>query len=71
MYFYKSHYCINIHTLDINECEAVPAVCSQKCQNTEGGFKCSCNSEHYVLSPEDKKTCLPKSKGCKELNASE
>jgi hypothetical protein len=61
---------LHSYTSDINECEAVPAICSQKCQNTDGGFKCICNSEHYILSAEDKKTCVPKSKGCKELNVS-
>lgn len=41
---------------DINECEfAQNPVCSQKCINTRGSFKCQCYSG-YVLRP-DLRTC--------------
>ena len=32
--------------VNINECEEQVGVCSQKCKDTEGSFKCFC-AEHY------------------------
>ncbi len=45
------------HT-DVNECLAVPPVCSQRCMNTEGSFRCMCNTDYYTLAV-DKVTCVP------------
>ncbi|XP_014091454.2 low-density lipoprotein receptor-related protein 4 [Bactrocera oleae] len=41
---------------DIDECQYITSpVCSQKCENTHGSFKCSCETG-YVLRP-DLRTC--------------
>ena len=40
---------------DINECETNNGGCSQNCNNTVGGFSCSCNS-NFTLDI-DKRTC--------------
>jgi len=41
--------------LDINECAAVPQVCSHFCENIFGSFRCSCSAGHVLSS--DNKTC--------------
>jgi len=38
-----------LHSLDVNECEAMPPHCEQNCRNTPGSFACSCNLG-YVLA---------------------
>ncbi|KAL9989079.1 hypothetical protein ACROYT_G003587 [Oculina patagonica] len=46
----SSQYC-----QDINECAAVPRVCSHFCENIFGSFRCSCPVGHALSS--DNKTC--------------
>lgn len=42
--------------LDLNECEDGTALCSQKCENTEGSYFCKCDERYYKLGA-DNKTC--------------
>ena len=44
-----------LHT-DINECQVDPHVCSQVCNNTDGGYFCDCHSG-YTLA-EDSTSCI-------------
>ena len=39
-------------SLDVNECNTGAHNCTQKCTNTDGGFKCSCN-KGYRLANDD------------------
>ena len=42
---------------DIDECSVTKnGGCSQKCVNTEGGYKCECPDPELILS-QDNKTC--------------
>ncbi len=43
------------HCIDIDECSNNNGGCSQKCENTEGSFTCSCNDGYKLNS--DGKTC--------------
>ena len=52
--WYWLHLMISPSWPDINECEQ-EGICSQICNNTIGGFECSC-LEGYNLLP-DKRTC--------------
>lgn len=48
---------------DINECKATPSPCtgpSSSCNNTQGGFTCSCTNPGYMLDPADNRTCIGK-----------
>ncbi|CAG0879500.1 unnamed protein product [Darwinula stevensoni] len=45
---------------DINECEELPAVCSQYCTNTPGSFYCKCNHTYYERSAGDEYSCKRK-----------
>ena len=40
----------NASCLDMNECNASPAICDQLCNNTNGSFVCDCD-EGYRLGP--------------------
>ena len=46
--------CVFLYS-DINECAAVPRVCSHFCENLFGSFRCSCPVGHNLTS--DNKTC--------------
>lgn len=43
---------------DIDECADIAHVCSDLCNNTAGGFHCSCTPGNGLLA--DKKTCQSK-----------
>ena len=45
--------------VDINECVEGSSDCEQGCNNTLGGFACSC-SMNYALSTADGKSCFGK-----------
>ena len=40
---------------DIDECSALPAPCSQECNNTIGSFVCYCTDGYYL--DDDMRTC--------------
>lgn len=43
---------------DINECEQWPPVCSQKCINEKGSYKCECISGYYPeILPDGQHIC--------------
>lgn len=45
--------------LDVDECDTGTYECSQKCTNTEGGYKCSCDDQYYSLaSPQSNHSCI-------------
>ena len=46
---------IDIFCTDINECQVDPLACAQVCNNTDGGYSCSCFSG-YTLA-EDGISC--------------
>ena len=41
--------------VDIDECSALPAPCSQECNNTIGSFVCYCTDSYYL--DDDMRTC--------------
>ncbi|XP_032597334.1 putative vitellogenin receptor isoform X2 [Drosophila grimshawi] len=41
---------------DINECEERDDLCSQRCENTSGGYRCTCDAG-YVLDTSNNHTC--------------
>ena len=45
--------------IDINECLVNNGGCNQKCDNTKGSYKCSCNIPGYELDT-DGHTCIRK-----------
>ncbi|KAI1722154.1 calcium-binding EGF domain-containing protein [Ditylenchus destructor] len=55
-------YTINNETMkcvDVDECDTGTYECSQKCTNTEGGYKCSCDDQYYSLaSPQSNHSCI-------------
>uniref|UniRef100_A0A4W3HT97 EGF-like domain-containing protein n=1 Tax=Callorhinchus milii TaxID=7868 RepID=A0A4W3HT97_CALMI len=51
---FKGKYC----DADINECGLIPRLCSQRCMNTHGAYRCYCRYG-YQMSP-DGKTCSSK-----------
>ena len=42
--------------VDINECIETYGICSQRCENTAGSYKCKCD-EKYTLSSSNNSTC--------------
>lgn len=44
----------NDNCTDLNEC-AIYGMCSQKCENTIGSYKCLCDAKYTLL--DDKRTC--------------
>ncbi|RMX36464.1 hypothetical protein pdam_00010052, partial [Pocillopora damicornis] len=44
---------------DINECVPV-SDCMHKCENTNGGYRCSCD-DFFKVDPSDPKNCIPES----------
>ena len=47
----------NVTCMDHDECQDSARACSQVCNNTEGGFSCSCYSGFHLDS--DQRTCIP------------
>lgn len=45
----------NVTCTDLNECDLEPALCSQKCLNTNGSYTCSCKDGYRLQS--DNTTC--------------
>lgn len=45
---------------DIDECRTGTALCSQKCRNLPGSFRCECVSDFH-LDPVNNRSCLPNS----------
>jgi hypothetical protein len=59
--------------VDVNECSTNNGGCAQNCQNTQGGFTCSCNTGFQLGSDgkscNDVNECLANNGGCSQYAA--
>lgn len=61
-------YCVYCNIIDIDECLKRP--CDQDCSNTDGGYKCSCNSGFKLVNQskcEDIDECAAPTPPCDQL----